>query len=102
MVWENHSSTLGTLCLLGCLVGGSLYRQAPMRVVREPILPSPKFIPNPSVVVEMESAETKPDELLTLEAEEGSESGAQITERSRISSPFVVVVKPDDIDPKAL
>mmetsp|Transcript_20041 Transcript_20041/g.30378 ORF Transcript_20041/g.30378 Transcript_20041/m.30378 type:complete len:369 (+) Transcript_20041:173-1279(+) len=31
LIWDNHASTLGILSLFLCLVGGSVYRQAPMR-----------------------------------------------------------------------
>lgn len=31
VVWEYHAPPGGILCLLLCLIGGSLYRQAPMR-----------------------------------------------------------------------
>lgn len=31
VVWEYHAAPGGILCLLLCLIGGALYRQAPMR-----------------------------------------------------------------------
>jgi hypothetical protein len=31
MVWDNHAKPAGIACLLLCLVGGSVYKQAPMR-----------------------------------------------------------------------
>jgi len=31
MIWDQHASTLGICCLFFCLVGGALYKQAPMR-----------------------------------------------------------------------
>jgi GDP-mannose transporter len=100
LVWDNHSSTIGTLCLLGCLVGGSLYKQAPMRVLRvEPIASSPKSpIPVETVVIEMQEIEA---------AQEPSELEAQRTERLRNPNPVAVVVAKLDEeavvdDPKAL
>jgi hypothetical protein len=33
MMWDQHAPTAGIACLLLCLVGGSLYQQAPMREV---------------------------------------------------------------------
>jgi hypothetical protein len=34
IVWDQHAAPGGILSLFLCLVGGSLYRQAPMRKVR--------------------------------------------------------------------
>ena len=31
MVWDNHAKPAGIACLFLCLVGGSVYKQAPMR-----------------------------------------------------------------------
>ena len=31
IVWDQHAPPGGIICLLVCLLGGSLYRQAPMR-----------------------------------------------------------------------
>lgn len=31
MVWDNHARPAGIACLMLCLVGGSVYKQAPMR-----------------------------------------------------------------------
>ena len=33
MVWDNHAKPVGIACLLLCLVGGSIYQQAPMKKV---------------------------------------------------------------------
>ena len=33
LVWDNHAKPAGIACLLLCLVGGSIYKQAPMREV---------------------------------------------------------------------
>ena len=34
-VWEKHATPAGTLALFVCLAGGSLYKQAPMRKIKE-------------------------------------------------------------------
>lgn len=34
LIWDNHASPEGIGCLLICLIGGSLYRQAPLRGTR--------------------------------------------------------------------
>jgi hypothetical protein len=34
MVWDNHARPAGIACLLLCLVGGSVYKQAPMRTTQ--------------------------------------------------------------------
>lgn len=31
VIWENHANIYGIICLSLCLIGGSMYRQAPMR-----------------------------------------------------------------------
>lgn len=34
MVWDNHAKPAGIACLFLCLVGGSVYKQAPMKELR--------------------------------------------------------------------
>lgn len=56
-VWDNHASWLGTLCLLGCLAGGSFYQQAPLREAPASPKPAPKPAPMEEVKVEPVAAE---------------------------------------------
>lgn len=39
LIWDNHASPEGCACLFVCLIGGSLYRQAPLRRTIEKSLP---------------------------------------------------------------
>ena len=37
LIWDNHASPQGCACLFLCLIGGSLYRQAPLRGFKDVI-----------------------------------------------------------------
>lgn len=73
VVWDNHASMLGTLCLLGCLAGGSLYQQAPLRA--KPAQPAP-----PPVALEVKVEVSAPSEL-------PSDTDSLLTERAHNSTP---------------
>jgi len=95
LVWDNHSSMMGTLCLLGCLVGGSLYQQAPMRSLPRPEAPitTPMDPPLEAVAIEMQEIDVAHDPI----------DDAQLTERTRTTSPIAVAKADLEVvdDPKA-
>jgi len=97
LVWDNHASTAGTLCLLGCLAGGAMYRQAPLRSAlarsEEPL--SPGTAPPPLAPKQENEAVIEVQELEGSPA--GDKAEAQLTERTRAAA-VVVVVKQDAAD----
>jgi GDP-mannose transporter len=66
LIWDKHASLAGGLCLVVCLMGGAMYKQAPLRpevkTAKSPLDNLPETSPCPSFLHEEGEQKTRTDD----------------------------------------